>query len=53
MRPHHHLAQSLTLIQIAISLASITALTRVRWLFLLGGLAAAGGLGLWALAWFA
>ncbi len=53
MLPHHHLAQSMTLIQIAISLASITVLTRARWLFALGAVAAAGGLGLWALAWWA
>ncbi len=50
MHPHHHLAQAMTLIQIAIALASITALTRVRWLFALAGLAAVGGMGLWALA---
>jgi hypothetical protein len=48
MHPHHRLAQSMTLIQIAISLASITALTRVRWLFVVASLAAAGGVGLWA-----
>jgi hypothetical protein len=50
MQPHHKLALSMTLIQIAISLASITALTRVRWLFALAAVAAAGGIGLWALA---
>jgi hypothetical protein len=50
MHPHHRLAQSMTLIQIAISLASITALTRVRWLFAMAALAAAGGVGLWALS---
>jgi hypothetical protein len=50
MHPHHRLAQSMTLIQIAIALASITALTRVRWLFALAALAAAGGVGLWAVA---
>jgi hypothetical protein len=52
MHPHHHLAQAMTLIQIAISLASITALTRTRWLFGVGAIAALGGLSLWALAWF-
>ncbi|MGA7178106.1 MAG: DUF4337 domain-containing protein [Thiobacillaceae bacterium] len=52
MHPHHHLAQAMTLIQIAISLASITALTRARWLFLVGAMAAIGGISLWALAWF-
>ncbi len=50
LHPHHKQAQAMTLIQIAISLASITALTRVRWLFVVAGLAAAGGVGLWALA---
>lgn len=52
MHPHHHLAQAMTLIQIAISLASITVLTRARWLFGVGAIAAIGGLSLWALAWF-
>ena len=50
LHPHHKQAQSMTLIQIAISLASITALTRVRWLFIAAALAAAGGVALWALA---
>jgi hypothetical protein len=53
LHPHHRLAQSMTLIQIAISLASITVLTRKRWLFVGAGVAAAGGAVLWALAWFA
>lgn len=48
--PHHKQAQAMTLIQIAISLASITALTRVRWLFAFAGLAAAGGVALWVMA---
>jgi hypothetical protein len=50
MRPHHKLAQSMTLIQIAISLASITVLTRKKWLFLVAALAAAGGLSMWIFA---
>ncbi len=50
MHPHHLLALAMTLTQIAISLASITALTRKRWLFSLAGLAAAGGIFLWAAA---
>lgn len=33
MHPHHRLAQALTLMQVAISLASITVLTRKKWLF--------------------
>jgi Domain of unknown function (DUF4337) len=51
--PHHRLAQGLTLIQIAISLASITVLTNRRWLFVLGGVAAVGGLAFAALSFFA
>jgi hypothetical protein len=50
MHPHHQLAQSMTLIQIAISLASITVLTRKKWLFAVAGVAAAGGLVMWGLA---
>jgi hypothetical protein len=44
MHPHHKLAQSMTLVQIAISLASITVLTRKKWLFYVAGVAAAGGI---------
>jgi hypothetical protein len=47
LHPHHKLAQAMTLIQIAISLASITVLTRKKWLFSLAGVAAAGGLIMW------
>jgi len=50
IHPHHKLAQSMTLIQIAISLASITVLTRKKWLFAVAALAAAGGLTLWVVA---
>ena len=50
MIPHHHLAQSMTLIQIAISLASITVLTRKKWLFLVAIVASIGGIGLWMAA---
>jgi hypothetical protein len=50
MHPHHKLAQAMTLIQIAISLASITVLTRRKWLFAVAGVAAAGGLVMWGLA---
>lgn len=53
MHPHHKLAQAMTLIQIAISLASITVLTRRRWLFGLALGAAGGGLVLAGMAWFA
>ena len=39
------------MVQIAISLAAITVLTRKRWLFWMSGAAAALGAALWALAW--
>lgn len=51
MHPHHRLAQAMTLIQIAISLASITVLTRKKWLFAGAGIAATVGTALWAMAW--
>ena len=50
LHPHEKLAMAMTLIQIAISAASITALTRKRWLFGLALVAAAGGLLMWVLA---
>lgn len=50
LRPHHRQAQAMTLIQIAISIASVTALTRQRWLFAVAGVAATGGIGLWLLS---
>lgn len=50
MHPHHKLAQAMTLIQIAISLASITVLTRKKWLFAIAGVSAAGGLAMWGWA---
>ena len=50
MSPHHKLAQAMTLIQIAISLASITVLTQKKWLFSLAALAAAGGIIMWGSA---
>jgi hypothetical protein len=43
-KPHHKLSQALTFIQIAIALASITALTRKRWLLYVGMLAAIIGM---------
>ena len=46
LHPHHRLALAMTLLQIAISLASITALTHKRWLFACAGIAAACGVGL-------
>lgn len=53
MHPHHRLAQSMTLIQIAISLASITVLTRKKWLFAIAGVSALGGLVMWGMAYVA
>ena len=50
MHPHHKLAQSMTLIQIAISLASITVLTRKKWLFVVAAVAAVGGISMWGFA---
>lgn len=51
-RPHHDLEIAMIFFQIAISLASITALTGRRWLFIAGLLSAAGGMGLWAYAFW-
>lgn len=45
MRPHHRLARGMTLLQIAVALASITVLTRKKWLFVAALLAAVGGVG--------
>lgn len=50
MRPHHLLALAMTLTQIAISLASITALTRKKWLFGAAGVSAAVGISFWMAA---
>jgi len=50
LHPHERLALAMTLIQIAISAASITALTRRRWLFGLAGVSAVAGLVVWVLA---
>ncbi len=50
LHPHEKLAMAMTLIQIAISAASITALTRKRWLFGLALASAAGGILMWILA---
>jgi hypothetical protein len=50
LHPHEKLALSMTLIQIAISAASITALTRKKWLFVLAGGSALAGVVVWILA---
>lgn len=47
MHPHHRQAQALTLIQIAISLASITVLTRKKWLYWCALGTAATGMSMW------
>lgn len=52
LRPHIKLSIAMTFVQIAIALASITALTQRRWLFGLAGLAAAAGCALALIAWF-
>ena len=43
LHPHHYLAMSMTLLQIAIALASITVLTQKRWLLYGAGLSALVG----------
>src|SRR6185295_20347983 len=52
LHPHHYLAISMTLLQIAIALASITVLTRKRWLLAGAGAAALGGAIFGVIAWF-
>ncbi len=49
-RPHAGMARALIALQIAISLASITALTGRRWLFAAAFLSAMAGVALWASA---
>jgi hypothetical protein len=51
LHPHHYLAISMTLLQIAIALASITVLTQRRWLLYGAGLAAFSGAVLGIVAW--
>lgn len=53
LHPLHLSEQAMTLIQIAISLASITALTRKRWLFAIAGISASGALVLTVLSFWA
>jgi Domain of unknown function (DUF4337) len=48
--PRQNLFLSLALFQIAISVASVTVLSRQRWLFGVAMLGALGGIGFWALA---
>jgi hypothetical protein len=51
LHPHHFLALSMTLLQIAIALASITVLTQKRWLLYGAALSAFGGAVLGIFAW--
>lgn len=51
LRPHIKLSIAMTFVQIGIALASITALTRRRWLFGLAGAAALVGVVLALVAW--
>ncbi|HXF77367.1 MAG TPA: DUF4337 domain-containing protein [Usitatibacter sp.] len=52
LHPHHYLAISMTLLQIAIALASITVLTQKRWLLAGAGISAFAGAILGILAYF-
>ena len=52
LHPHHYLAISMTLLQIAIALASITVLTQKRWLLYGAATSALGGAVLGIVAWF-
>lgn len=52
LHPHHYLARAMTLIQIAIALASIAALTRKQWLVFGATGAALVGIGLGGIGWF-
>jgi len=49
-QPHGRIAMALIVLQIAISLASITALTQRAWLFGVAAASAVGGIGLWLAA---
>jgi hypothetical protein len=48
--PHRRLEEALTLIEIAIAVASVTALTQKRWLFWVAGASALLGVALWGSA---
>jgi hypothetical protein len=52
LHPHEYLAISMTLLQIAIALASITVLTQKRWLLYAAGASALAGAVLGVAAWF-
>ncbi|CAF0696319.1 DUF4337 domain-containing protein [Candidatus Methylacidithermus pantelleriae] len=50
--PHRRLEQALTLVEIAIAVTSVAALTQKRWLLWLAGASAAGSLVLWGMAFW-
>jgi hypothetical protein len=52
LEPHEKLAQAMILLQIAISLASIVALTRKRWLLIVSVASALAGVGLACYGWW-
>lgn len=52
MSTHHQESEGMLFLQIAISLASITALTKKRWLFIVAGIAAMSGIIFSCFAWF-
>jgi hypothetical protein len=52
LHPHEKLAVSMTLLQIAIALASITVLTKKQWLLYGAGISALLGVGVGIFAWF-
>jgi hypothetical protein len=52
LHPHERLSISMTLLQIAIALASITVLTQKRWLLWLAAAAAFAGSVMGVVAWF-
>lgn len=51
-QPHHQLAQALAMVQVAIAMAALTVLTRQRWLLVMAGASALGGIAFWIAAWF-
>ena len=51
LHPHHFLSISMTLLQIAIALASITVLTQKRWLLAGAAISALAGAALGIIAW--
>lgn len=53
LHPHEKLAMAITLFQIAISAASITALTRRRWLLAVAAASAAAAVSIWIMAFIA